>query len=192
MLAPLEPITLESRTVFADGIRLCWIAANRGHWIQHLWRIPFAIGALRQPRALILIKTLANITPIFWRRFHLTNFVNNGSKISETRDRFAWLPIQPRDILSRAPQQKCVFNVFNRNVISKERPGKLFIRRRKSEANAPAGLQECPNAFYVVVSTLGVFHLGGYHIRPECIADLHHAVSMLVSRESHRAHASLL
>jgi hypothetical protein len=108
---------------------------------------------------------LANIAPIFRRCIHLSNFVNNGSKICETDDRSARLPIQPRDILSRAPQQKCALNVFNRNMIKKEGPGKIFICRSKSEANAPAGFQEHLDSRYVIVGALGVFRRSGYHIR---------------------------
>lgn len=84
-----------------------------------------------------------------------------------------------------------MLNVFNRNMIRKERLGQLFVCRRKSKANASSGFQEGPNAFYVIANALGVLRRSRYHIWPECIADLHHTARMLVGRESHFAHALL-
>lgn len=61
----------------------------------HLWNAAAAISGLSKPCTLILIKALADVAPIFWRRIHLSNFVHNGSKISEAGNRSAGLPIQP-------------------------------------------------------------------------------------------------
>src|ERR1700739_243516 len=78
-----------------------------------------------------------------------------------------------------------MLNVFNRNTIRKQRPGHLFVCRRKTEANAPASSQERTNAFYVIVSAIGVFRWSRYRIRPECIADLRYSVK-LIEREGVR------
>jgi hypothetical protein len=42
-----------------------------------------------------------------------------------------------------------------------------FATTAQKRGDAPSGSQERPNAFYVIVSALGVFHRSRYHIRPE-------------------------
>jgi len=161
-----------------------------------LWVLPMEpagrFGDPSKPCALILIKAFADIAPIIGGRIHLSDFVNNGSKIPEASNGSAALPIQPRDILPRASKQECALNPFERNVVGKERLGKLFVCWRKSEADTIASLQEHPNAFYVIIRLLGISCRSRDYIWPELLADFNYAASMLVGRESHLTNASLL